>query len=238
MDYIDLATQQCPPAVVQSVTQAVRGAGSADETLVFSEITGAALTPPCALGIVGHLGQSMTPSRSAVFKSNFVFLARRYHREFSRMDAKSYEPLQKVIAQAIGAIIDDITISQQRGGILDVLMLYRINMLPQISSRVDFISLTQKGFLADWQFNEYATCMGDVDAQLRLAQVLEKSVPQDLRLIFTDQRGKVVRQSACLPDSLISKLARPYLRDTRRTRDVDGDGPPVSQYAKDLLDAL
>ncbi|MEP3347404.1 MAG: hypothetical protein ABJN34_07700 [Litoreibacter sp.] len=198
----------------------------------------AALTPPCALGIVGHLGESMTASRSTPFKSNFIFLARRYHGDFKRMDAKTYENLQRVIGRAIGAILDDITVSQRRGGMLDVLMLYRINLLVPISKRVDYVSLTQKGFLADWQFNEYATCMGDADAQLRLAQVLEKSGPQDLRLIFTDQRGKIERGSACMPERLISNLARPYLRDARPIQDVDGGGPPVSTYAKELLDAL
>lgn len=238
MDYVDLVNQQCPPEVVQSVSAIDRGARPSDETLIYSNITGAALSQDCAYAVVGHLAKRLRDSHSSMSKNSFIFLARRYNGDLQRIDADSYKELQLEIAGAIQRMIGDLGDSQLRGGMLDTLMQYRVNILKDVEARVDYKSLTQTGFLADWQFNEYAACMGDAEAPERLEAVLKKSAPQDIRLIFTDLRGKVIRKAVCLQPGLIKTLARPYLRDQRATADVNGDGPPVSDYAKDLLEAL
>lgn len=238
MDYFELAQQDCPPAIVRSVTEAVRGGSDEEEMLIFSEITGASLSTECAYAVVGYLAESMKADSSPAFRSNFIFLARRFNRDFARVGGDRYNALRQSVAKAISTVIDDITLPQSRGGMLDTLMLYRIDLRNQIDPRVDYRSLTQTGYLADWQFNEYAACMGDEEALERLAAVLGKSGAQDLRVIFTDLRGKLMRKTACLSPDQISLLARPYLRDNRVTREVDGDGPPVKHYARELLDML
>lgn len=103
------------------------------------------------------------------------------------------------IALSLHVIIDDITKSHLRGSMLSVLRIFKINMLDEIDKRIDYKSLTFKGYMGDWHFNEYAASMGDAKAHERLAPVFAKSSAQDLRLIFTEIRGKHKRAGSTLP---------------------------------------
>jgi len=237
MDYFELAQQHCPPAVVESVRKGVRGGPDMDDSSIFFDVTSTTLSPDCAFAVVGHMAEKLSPRRSPLFKSTFMLLARKYHADFAKMDGARYGQLQQTIGIAIREIIDEVASSQQRGSILGVLTLYRVNLLREIDARVDYKSLTQPP-LVDWQLNEYAVCMNDPDAGERLVQVLAKSSAMDLRQLFSALEGQVSRGSACLTREQIAALARPYIRDARHTQDVNGKGPPVSTYARSLLDAL
>ena len=144
------------------------------------------------------------------------------------------------IALSLHVIIDDITKSHLRGSMLSVLRIFKINMLDEIDKRIDYKSLTFKGYMGDWHFNEYAASMGDAKAPERLALLFAKSSAQDLRLIFNEIRRKYKRERGeyGLSHELIKKLVRPYLLDHRRTADVMGNGLPVAYYARELLDSL
>ncbi len=239
MEYIDLVHQQCPPAVHQSVARAGAELEALEETLLFSEITSVTLNAGCAYGVVGHLSKKMSPSRTNTFKINYLDLVNQHAAKLkSYGDASAQTQIRNDVARAIESIIGDITRSHLQGSILAALMAFRINMLPEIDKRVDYKSLTMKAYMGDWLFNEYATCMGDPAGPERLTRLFAQSGAQDLRNIFTEMWGKHVRGGYCLPPELIKQLVRPYLGDNRKTVDVYGDGPPVSHYARKLLDAL
>lgn len=238
MEYMDLVTQHCPPAIQESVAGAGRKMDKTREMLLFSEITGVTMEPPCALGVVGELARKLSPNSSPAYKDAFLSLARRYRSDLQGLDSKSYDALRQDIGQAVIRILDDVDQSNLRSGILDVLSMHKINVLDQIDKRVDYKSLTNRAFLADWQFNEYAACMGDEEAPERLAKVLKASSPGVLRQLFTELTGEVRRKDACLSDRVLRELVGPYRNDNRVTADIDGDGPPVSSYANTLLKAL
>lgn len=239
MQYIDLVHQQCPPAVQQSVVKAGAKLEPQEEMLLFSEITSARLTASCAYGVVGHLSTKMSPERTDIFKTNYLTLITKNAVSLKNYgDAAAQAQIKNDVARAIHLILDDITKSHLRGNMLAALLVFRINMLPEIDKRVNYKNLTVKGYMGDWQFNEYATGIGDPEGPERLAQLFAQSGAQDLRNIFTEMRGKHVRGGYCLSSELIQKLVRPYLQDHRKTVNVSGDGPPVSHYARELLDAV
>jgi hypothetical protein len=238
MNYTDMVLQHCPLAVYESVVAADRKMNKTEEMLLFSEITSVPLTMSCAHGVVGKLATELKPASSPAYKNAVLLLAMRCRRELKGLDSASYDTLRQDMRQGILRILEDVQQSQFRGGILGVLGVYRIDLLEEIAARVDYKSLTNTGFLADWQFNEYAACMGDEEAPERLARILERSDAPILRQLFTDLKAKAMRGDSCLSDTALRALAQPYLKDGRVTHDVDGDGPPVSAYAQDLLDVL
>lgn len=239
MEYIDLVQQQCTPAVHQSVARAGAELEPLEETLLFSDITSVPLPAGCAYGVVGHLSKKMSPTRTDTFKINYLALVVQHAANLkSYGDASAQTQIRNDVTRAIHSIIDDITRTHLRGSILAALNAFQINMIPEIDKRVDYKSLTMKTYMGDWLFNEYATCMGDPDGPERLARLFAKSGAQDLRNIFTEMWGKHVRGGYCLQPETIRQLVRPYLGDNRKTVDVYGDGPPVSHYARELLDVL
>ena len=239
MEYIDLVCQQCPPAVHQSVARAGAVLEPLEETLLFSEISSVALTASCAYGVVGHLSRRMSPTRSDTFKINYLSLVNQHASQLkTHGNASVQTQLRNDVVRAMHSIIDDITKSHLQGSMLAALVAFRIDVLSEIDKRVDYKSLTMKTYVADWVFNEYATCMGDPEGPERLERLFAKACAQELRNTFTEVWGKQVRGGYCLSSELIKQLVRPYLRDDRKTADVFGDGPPVSSYARELLDAL
>lgn len=239
MEFIDLVNQNCPPAIQQSVALAGTRMDNSEETLLFSPITSARLDVSCAYAVVGHLTQTLSRTSSDTYKLNYLLLATQYANNLtSGIDALPAANLRDDIGRAIGTVIDDIQKPHLQGAILAVLMAYRINLTDQIATRVNYKELAVPSYLGNWMFNEYALCMGDATALDRIATVFSRSGAQDLRIIFTEIRGKHVRGGYCISPQILQQLVRPYLSDGRRTADVSGEGPPVSRYARDLLDVL
>lgn len=239
MEYIDLVSQHCPISVYQSVVKAGTKSESLDEMLLFSNITSITMTAGCAYGVIGHLSKVVSPQNTDTFKVNYLTLVNKHATNLKGYgDAAAQTLIKDEVGRAIHTIIDDITKSHLKGSILAALSAFRINMLPEIDKRVDYKSLTMKSYMGDWLFNEYATCMGDPAGPERLARLFAKSSAQDLRNILTEMRGKHRRGGYCLSREIIATLVRPYVLDNRKTVDVLGEGPPVSKYARELLDAL
>lgn len=239
MDYLDLVNQQCAIDVYQSAAKAGTKMEAQEETLLFSNIASVSLTPGCACGVIGHLSKLMSPQRTDIFKMNYLTLVNRYATNLKTYGFVSdQKKLRDEVIRATQSIIDDITKSHLKGNLLAVLLAFNINMIAEIDKRVDYKSLTMKSYMGDWLFNEYATCMGDPAGPERLARLFAKSSAQDLRNIFTEMRGKHRRGGYCLSAEIIKDLVRPYVMDHRKTADISGDGPPVSKYARELLDVL
>lgn len=239
MDYIDLVTQHCPPAIVQSITSVDQPMDKTTEMLLFSEITPVKLNPHCAYSVVGQFAQKLSPKRSSMFKSTFFFLARRHHKNLREgLTNGAYQYIREEISAGLMRIINEIEEGgSQRGSMLGIMAAYRINLLEDIRTRVDYTSLTGT-FLRDWQFNEYAACMGEEGASERMATLLTRGDAPRLRMLFTQMAASLSRGDAYLPRGVIRTLVEPYLNDSRVTHDVDGDGPPVSHYARKVETAL
>ncbi len=239
LDYVDIVYQECPPAIYQDIVRVEERKQPTEEMVFFSPITSILLTDSCAYGVVGYLSTKMSTERTDIFKANYLSLVGKYEHVLKNYGTVIMQKqIKDEIALSLHVIIDDITKSHLRGNMLTVLRIFKINMLDEIDKRIDYKSLTFKGYMGDWQFNEYAASMGDAKAHERLALVFAKSSAQDLRLIFAEIRGKHKRAGYSLPPELIKELVQPHLLDHRRTQDVTGDGPAVAHYARELLDSL
>ena len=208
------------------------------EMLLLSGITSAKLNPHCAYSVLGQLAKELSPERSAASKSTFLLLARRHHKDLKGLTDDAYQHVRQEIGAGLARIIDEIKENHLRGGMLGVMIAYRINLLKDIRARVDYSSLTSTAFLQDWQFNEYAACMGEEKAPERMATILARSDAPILRLIFTEIAANLSRGDNCLSHDVIRTLVEPYLNDSRVTHDVNGDGSPVSYYAHKVKTTL
>jgi hypothetical protein len=239
MEFIDLINQHCPPAIQKSMAQVGTSVDVSEETLMFSPVTSKRLDASCAYSVVGHLSRAASTRETDTFKLNYLSLATQYSDLLTKgIDQKGAAVIRQEINQALEGMIGDFTKSHLQGLMLAVLTAYRIDQTSQIAKRIAYRTLSVPTYLGNWMFNEYALCMGDPEAAERIAAVFKNSGAQDLRVIFTDVRGKYTRGGYCFPKDAMQQLVRPYIRDKRRTSDVNGKGPSVSRYARELLDIL
>ncbi len=240
MDYLYLIHQECPIGMYQSAVQIQSEMQPVDETILFWHFTDFRSLPPpkCFYGIVGHLSQEMSPKWSDEFKMHslgtihqFKIYAQRYGDEAAQIELKSN------VSDALHSIMDDVTKPHLQGTILAVAMGFNIDLRIEIDKRINYKSSTLRG-VSDWIFNEYATCMGDEEGPQRLAKLFAKSDAQFLRNTFTQIIYQHARGDYCIQENIIAELVQPYLKDTRKTNDVNDFGPPVSHYARELFDAV
>jgi hypothetical protein len=238
MDYIELINTSCPVEIQRSVAQLEQGVTGAKEDDAFFPFSGKPLDRGCLHAMTRYLAKNVRPHSSASYKLRFFSTAMWYASASVHRIDDEYNLARTEVGEAMDRLMDDVSDESSLGsGIVGTLAAYRIDRRDAILARVRY---DQPG-LQIWEglmFNEYALVMGDDTAEARIAHYLATATGPELRVEFERQAGLAQKNALFLPASALERLVRPYINDGRVTHEVDGDGPPVSHYARLLLDAL
>ena len=237
MDYTPYVEQYCPPAVQQSVIALAAGLSPDEESLALNEISGAQMSPDCVVGVVGQLSPLVQPTSSTLFKLQYMGLL------ITRSDLLAANPaadqLRVTVEGVMRRLLDDVRKPNLSGSMLPLMLFMRINLLDEIKARIDVGNPDLSDPYRAWPLQEYALCMRDPGAQERINRLFAASDPQTLRRIFQGTAVLVkVRKTYCTDREALKELVAPYLQDVRKTHDVNGPGPAVSHYARQLAAVL
>lgn len=239
MDYMDHINQHCPAAIHESIGTLAAGASGTDEADALNVISSASLTRDCLIGVVGQMSAMIGPRSSGDFKMAFLSTAA-FYADLLMLggDAASAAQIRQSVAAGIDAMIGDIRELRFSGSMLAVLGRYRIDMQDQIAARVNYKEPGHLIPMTDWTFNEYALSMGDPEAQRRLEKIFARADVSTLRSIFSYIRSSLNLRTYYVDRHALRQLVAPYADDPRRVQHVDGPGPALGKYARDLLDLL
>lgn len=239
MDFVFLVNQNCPVEIQQSVAQLEQGITEDQETEVFFPFSGQPLDRPCVSAMARYLASNVGPDASDGYKSQFYDTARTFAALSPNRQDTDFTIVRAELAEAFDRLIGDAGSDSLllNSGLVGCLLAFQLDrrdaILTQANYRMPMDTL--------WQtllFNEYALIFGDDEAEERLAAALSGATAPELRSIFTRMSTEVRRADPRLPAAAMERLVRPYVADSRATHEVDGDGPPVSDYARELLDLL
>lgn len=143
------------------------------------------------------------------------------------------------MGEALYSLLDDMKDPILSSALLVALTTMRSNLLDEFYTRVDLANPDLSNPYHAWPLQEYALCFGDPGAPERIFRLFAASDPQTLRQIFEASAGLAQGTTNYCPNRRAFKdLVAPYLQDTRLTQDVNGNGPPVSHYARRLVSVL
>lgn len=240
MDYAAYVSEYCSPAIHQSVEALVGGLAANAETLALNVISGARITGDCASGVIGQLSTVARPKSSMMFKLQYYgFVSSWAEQPAGHLSQAQFDALRQAVGKTLYSLRDDVRDPTLSGSLLMALAAMRINLLDEIATRVDVANPDLGNPLAAWPLQEYALCVGDPGAPERIARLFAASDPQTLRQIFEASTGLTQsRKNYCPNRRTFKDLVAPYLQDARLTQDVNGNGPPVSHYARRLASVL
>lgn len=240
MDYDAYVAEYCSPAIYQSVETLVGGLAANAETLALNAISAARLPGDCASGVIGQLSKVVQPKSSMIFKLQYYGLVSSWAQQpAGHLTPEQFGALRQSVGEALYNLLDDVKDPNLSGSLLMALAAMRINLLDEIATRVNVANPDLGNPNRAWHLQEYALCVGDPGAPERIARLFAASDPQTLRRIFEASAGLAQsRKSYCPNRSALKDLVAPYLQDTRLTQDVNGNGPPVSHYARRLVSVL
>lgn len=240
MDYAPYVAEYCTPAIYQSVEALVGGLAPGAERPALNVISGARPSGDCASGIVGQLSNVVRPTSSEIFKTQYYALVTYWaDQPAGHMTHAQFGALRQSVGETLHRLLDDVKDPSVSGALLMALIAMRINLLDEISTRVNVANPDLSKPLRAWPLQEYALCVGDPGAPERIARLFAASDPQTLRMIFTASAARAQNLRNYCPNRRAFKdLVAPYLQDERLTKDVNGDGPPVSHYARHLVSLL
>lgn len=240
MDYAAYVEQHCPAIVQHSVVMLATDLSPNEEILALNEISSVQLSPLCILGIVGQLSPRVQPASSELFKLQYMGLLTVWSDLLAEsLTPTQYDQLRKTVAGVMLRIIDDMRNYNLSGSMLAVMLFMRINLLDEISARINLDNMDLSDPHRSWPMQEYALCMGDPAAHERIARLFSMSDPQTLRRIFEATAIMIKsRKTYCTNRNALKELVTHYLKDARTTHDVNGPGPTVSHYALQLMAVL